>query len=283
MKPIGIVFIVLNFVLAAAFLGYVSHAHEVNKNWRTEYEALEESTGTEISELNVDLANARSATASAEETADTFREQRDSYKSELDSVTADLESSRAENDQLRGEIAGINSTLDNFRTDIETANNLRVEAVAARDEALRAQADAEEAEQAAVLAQRDAEDERDAANQAFADLQIAYDDLSGSRDALQVDFDTLVAITGTAIDDIKSLPLVPATVVDLSHEIDPGLVVLNVGKNRGVKRGWTFQIYDGGTYKGEVRVDNVDETMCSAIITLDNGIAQGDSANTRLQ
>lgn len=283
MKPIGIVFLILNLILAASFLGYISHAHETNRNWRLDYEKLEQDSAAEAQALTVELGEARARIADREEEADRFMEQRDTAVAQLEAARADLTASRSENDELRGEIAGINSTLDNFRTDIETANNLRVEAVASRDEALRAQADAEEAMQAAVLAQRDAEDERDAANTARADLQIQYDDLTASRDALQVDFDTLVAITGTAIDDIKSLPLVPATVVDLSHDIDPGLVVLNVGKNRGVKRGWTFQIYDGGTYKGEVRVDNVDETMCSAIITLDNGIAQGDSANTRLQ
>lgn len=283
MKPIGIVFIILNLVLAAAFLGYTSHAHETNKNWRTEYESLENSSAEEISGLQVDLANARAATANAEEEADTFREQRDTHKARLDAVEADLAAANEENAQLRSEVAGINATLDNFRSDIETANNLRVEAVAARDEALRAQADAEEAMQAAVLAQRDAEDERDAANQSFADLQMNYDELTAAREALQTDFDVLVAMTNTNIDDIKSQPLVPATVVDLSREIEPGLVVLNVGQNRGVKRGWTFQIYRDGAYKGEVRVDNVDETMSSALIIRDNGIEQGDSANTRLQ
>lgn len=286
MKPIGIVFIILNLVLAAAFLGYTSHAHETNKNWRTEYEALENSSNEEISGLQVDLANSRASTANAEEQADTFREQRDNYKTQLDAANADLLTANAENAQLRGEVAGINATLESFRTDIETANNLRVEAVAARDEALRAQAEAEEAMQAAILARRDAEDERDAANQSFADLSLAHADLIASREALQTDFDVLVAMTGTNIDDIKSQPLVPATVVDLSRDIEPGLVVLNVGKNRDVKRGWTFQIYRDGQYKGEVRVDNVDETMCSALIVREvgpNAIQQGDSANTRLQ
>jgi hypothetical protein len=44
----------------------------------------------------------------------------------------------------------------------------------------------------------------------------------------------------------------------------------------------TFQIYKDGTYKGEVRVDRVDATMSSAIIVRDQGMAQGDSASTRL-
>ena len=63
-----------------------------------------------------------------------------------------------------------------------------------------------------------------------------------------------------------------------------GLVALNVGSAAGVKRGMTFEIFNGRTYKGQVRVENVHENMCSALIvgTPTAAIGQGDSAATNL-
>jgi hypothetical protein len=67
--------------------------------------------------------------------------------------------------------------------------------------------------------------------------------------------------------------------------VAPGLVAINVGSNKGVKRGYTFEIYDGGTYKGQVRVEFVHADMCSGLITRTapgQSMRQGDGATTRL-
>ena len=65
----------------------------------------------------------------------------------------------------------------------------------------------------------------------------------------------------------------------------PGLVMLNVGADNNVQRGFTFEIYRGSTYKGKVRVENVQGKYCSAVI-IDSRpgttIAQGDRAATNL-
>ncbi|QDU85951.1 hypothetical protein Pla163_30980 [Planctomycetes bacterium Pla163] len=282
MKPVGIVFIVLNLILAAAFLGYTSHAHDVNKGWKDAHDTLQQEFEAEKARSANEASELRTEVATAEETSDKFREERDSARSLLDAANVELADLRDDNDELRSQVAGINSTLDSFRTDIETANNLRIEAQEARVAAEEERDAAKDTAAAAVTAQRNAEDEQRRLEQSLANLDLRHSELMAARDALQVQHDMLIALTGTDPADISSVPPIPATVVDLSHDINPGLVVLNVGKNRDVKRGMTFQIYRDGTYKGEVRVDNVDETMCSALIVLDNGITQGDSANTRL-
>ena len=80
-------------------------------------------------------------------------------------------------------------------------------------------------------------------------------------------------------------PLRQAPVQRLHIDTDPGLVLLNVGRNSGVKRGYTFEIFRGNQYKGRVRVENVQDTFCSAIVTgVNEGrtISQGDRASTIL-
>ena len=65
----------------------------------------------------------------------------------------------------------------------------------------------------------------------------------------------------------------------------PGRDQTRVGAD-GVKPGYTFEIYDGATYKGQVRVDYVHDNTCSAMILRTRPgqtIRQGDSASTRLR
>ena len=62
-------------------------------------------------------------------------------------------------------------------------------------------------------------------------------------------------------------------------------VAVNVGSVQGVKRGYTFEIFDGATYKGQVRIEFVHGDMASGLITRTvpgQSIRQGDGATTRL-
>ena len=58
-------------------------------------------------------------------------------------------------------------------------------------------------------------------------------------------------------------------------------VELYVGKQAGIKIGYVFVVYRGSTYKGQVRIEHVDETTCSGVILVQlNPITRGDSATT---
>ncbi|MEZ5978177.1 MAG: hypothetical protein R3F34_08170 [Planctomycetota bacterium] len=283
MKPIGIVFIIVNLLLAGAFLGYMSHALDTNTNWKTEFEKKDQELKDEMEKAAAEAAKLRADKNEVTANRDALREERDRLQSDRDNLQGLLEAANRENTELNSQVAGINSTLDDFRRDIETAQRAKDEAEDARVAAERERDDAKDAASSAQLAQRDAEDAQRKLEQQLADTELALAEKGSNLDQLQVKFDTLVEMTGVNLEDILAQPLINALIVDVSHDVKPGLVVLNVGsKNSQIKRGMTMQIYKNGTYKGEVRIDNVDETMCSALIVRDKGIAQGDSATTRL-
>lgn len=283
MKPIGIVFLLVNLALVAAFLGYAKHSYDTNIDWKTKHdEVLASKTQTEES-LNAQIATLRTEKNELSDSRDGFREERDRLQAQANDLTAQLQAMTSRADDLNSQVAGINASLNDFRRDIETANAQKDEAQEARVAAERERDEAKDAAQAATLAQRDAQDAQRRLQQQLDDTELALAERTSSLDQLQVKFDVLMEITGANIDDVLAQPLIAATVVDVSHDINPGLVVLNVGSsNSKVTRGMTFQIYKDGTYKGEVRVDRVDATMSSAIIVRDQGMAQGDSASTRL-
>jgi len=79
------------------------------------------------------------------------------------------------------------------------------------------------------------------------------------------------------------VPRIDAAV--LTVDADENLVWLNVGSNDGVKRGFTFHVYRGSRYKGDVRVENVEDDFCAAVVIMaaeSTVMAQGDRATTIL-
>jgi hypothetical protein len=76
-------------------------------------------------------------------------------------------------------------------------------------------------------------------------------------------------------------PAIEAMVLDVKRDLN--LVVLNKGKKDDVKVGYVFDVYLGSTYKGQVRIQDVQEGMSSGLIINEvNPIARGDSATTSL-
>jgi len=81
------------------------------------------------------------------------------------------------------------------------------------------------------------------------------------------------------------MPLIQGAVLQVVGDMEPGLVAINKGTADGVKRGYTFEIFNGRTYKGMVRVESVRENMCTAVIIRNvagTTINQGDGAATRI-
>ena len=81
--------------------------------------------------------------------------------------------------------------------------------------------------------------------------------------------------------DFVYQPPIDAVVLDLNEAL--GIVTLDKGRRDGVKEGYDFDVFLGTQYKGHVRVRDVEDATCSAIIVNALGpIVRGDSARTCL-
>ena len=285
MSAIGRIFVILNLVLAAAFVGWAATSLAKGSDWMKKYDdehAAHEATKAELQKQLDDRQN----TLNAERTQkDKFREERDGFQAERDRLTKDLEEARRANDQLRGDVSKIQETLGAYNSTIAQITASKDAAVQKQMD-LAAERDAAKAEsEKALLAQRDAQDGLAKAQAQIADLERNYtsakEDISHKEAIIAQATAQGMDLTGQAMPAINGKVLQVKTDMDLG----PGLVMLNVGSEQGVKRGFTFQIYSGATWKGQVRVEGVQQNMCSAVILdLQKGqkIAQGDSAATHL-
>ena len=283
MSPIGKIFLLVNFGLAFGFLFWASTAVSANAKWKDQYEAEvaaraadAEAAASELSTLQLNLTNERDA-------KDARSSERDQAQAEASRNREELDAAKRANEQLRADIAAISETLDGYNQTIASLQT---------------------AKDGAVEEARELERERNAANQAADDAEQARADAEEALRTAQAKIAQLEKTLTTARAQLASAeskiaiavaqgfdssgggqPDINAQVLQVDTSITPGLVALNRGSAHGVKRGMTFQIYNGSSYKGYVRVENVQDNFCSALIEgmVDgSSIGQGDSAATNL-
>ena len=283
MSPIGRIFLVLNLILSAAFLGWASNSLAQTDDYKLQLADAEKAAGEAAEALDAEIADLNIQLTSKTTEASENREQRDASRTEVDRLTADLAAEKAEKDRLLADVTTIQGTLDDFNETIgrissekDQANQRREEAEAARDDAIAAQATAEQG-------QRDAEGVQQDLERNIADLEMEKTSLGDQVSTLETHLAVLSDHTGVSIGEIMSLPQVDGAVLAVDASV--GLVMLNVGSANDVKRGFVFDVWAGNIYKGQVKVQNVQEGMCSA--TIENPVAgtsiqQGDLASTRM-
>jgi septal ring factor EnvC (AmiA/AmiB activator) len=285
MSAIGRVFLILNLVLAAAFLGWASTSLGKSAEYKSKYEsevaahkATTDALGKDKADLLAQINQLKTDKAGVED-------QRDQAKAEADRNKADLEEQRRGNDQLRGDYTKIAATLDGIRTDITAANTAKDRAVQAQHDAEKERDAARDDKDKADLARRDAEDKTKTLEAQKSDLEKSLVAANKKSSALDTQLSTLVQATGVSASEIIAQPAITGSVLSVDMSVKPGLIAINRGETAGVKRGFTFEIYAGNQYKGRARVETVRPDMCSALITFTAPgakITQGDTASTQL-
>lgn len=285
MSAIGRIFIVLNLVLAAAFVGWAASANGTTENWKQKYNDEVAAKADALAEKDAEISDLRNQNSTLEDGQRQFREERDDAQARVKELEGALADAKRQNADLGGKIAEINATLGDYNQTIAQLSQEKDAAVQRAHEAEQARDEAQDAAQAAELAKRDAEEAAAQAAMRIADLEKENASLSDQVSSLETEISTLVAITGVSRNQFEAVPEIEGAVLEASSDKGTGLVVLNVGKDKGVKRGYVFHVYRGSQYKGEVRVENVQDRFCSAVVVgTANGreIAQGDRATTIL-
>jgi len=286
MSPIGRMFIVLNLVLAAAFLGWASNALSTVQDYKGQLETEKSEHNDTAAAKDEEISKLRIKTQNLEGDSGRFREERDLEKSQRERSEADLAAAKRANEMLSSSLSKIESNLGDYKQLIEQFSSDKDNLAQLNAEATRAREDAVDAQQAAELQRRDAE-------AALREVRGQVDVLHATNTGLQsklkrqeVQIAILIEETGLDPTLMASIPKIDASVLDVREVIDDlKLVMLNRGSNDGVKRGFTFDIYRGQTYKGRAKVETVQADYCSALITTaveSKTITAGDRASTRL-
>jgi hypothetical protein len=281
MSPIGRIFIVLNLILSAAFLGWAANALEKTGKYRDDLAAEKKLHADDLAAKEVELSGLQVKLNDVTEQQRQFREQRDGFETEANRLKTQVDEFKRANDTMQANLTKIQATLGDYNSSITQLTQQKDAAVERAHEAERARDAATAEKDAAVLAQRDAEEATKNATTRIGDLEGEKVALTDTVDQLNTRLQVMFTKTGIPATDIMAQPSIEALVLDVKADLK--LVVLNKGKKDDVKPGYVFDIYRGSQYKGQVRITDVQDGMSSGLILHEKtAIGRGDSATTAL-
>jgi len=280
MSSIGKIFVVVNLVLALLLLGSLGALLNASRATKAEVASLEQ----QVADLEAHKTQSSSDFASQKRALDSEKRSLESAKQDLeverDNAMRSASKEAVDNQQLRDDVSKLSVNYELLQSDLSAAQQRNTDLQDSndqyRDQAQTAQNDARES----LLARRDLEDQIVGLNGSIevlnVELTVAMDRARQAERlvdyAKTAGFDPTMLIAAPAIDALVA-----------SVDTEYGFVILDKGSSDAVEKGFTFDVYRGPDYLGQVRVDTVNDNYSTARIMLSNGTMRAhDRATTRL-
>lgn len=288
MSLLAKVFVVIQVVLIMVYLGVTATLYQHKRDWRNSYAKLKERYKVMANISAKEIDQLRAGIRAKDSFIQTKQVEVSDLKKELDRQNTDLAKAKAdvntEKNHFETEQRIHKQTSDNWaqtkkeRDELQTRNDeikLQLDAATRRREVAEGQV--------ARLTQLKTSLEKD-----IGDLRTSYAD---TRKALK-EKELVIAMVQEAGVNIEGLiagppvPAIDARVAGVKDDVTPALVLLSVGSDDKVEKGFHFSIYRGSEFVGKVIVEKVlkDSCGCRVLFTKEGAkIQSGDSAATRLQ
>jgi cell division protein FtsL len=280
MSSIGKIFVVVNLVLALLLLGSLGALLNASRATKTEVASLEK----QVAELESHKTQSSSDFASQKRALDSEKRALESGKQDLeverDNAMRSAAKESVDNQQLRDDVSKLSVNYELLQSDLSAAQQRNTDLQDSndqyRDQAQAAQNDARES----LLARRDLTDQIASREVSIETLNM---ELTVAMDRAR-QAERLVDYAKTAGFDPTTLIATPAIdALVASVDTEYGFVILDKGSSDDVEKGFTFDVYRGPDYLGQVRVDTVNDNYSTARIMLSNGTMRAhDRATTRL-
>lgn len=284
MSTIGKFFVVLNLVLAGLFVGSSASLIGSADSYRTQLETEQGLKADLKAKMDEEVGRLTSMNNQAQSEVARLQGDNSSLTAEKTALTESLESERQQNGDLReslqtiegklGDLEGTNrdqaNQLDGLRRQYETVRQERDDALSAREQAL--------------AAANAAEDSSNMANGRASDLELQLARALDRAEMAEAQLGTVVALYDVDLASISAQPQMEGSVLSVDYVDGTAYVVINLGSNDKVQRGYSYDVYNGSTYKGRIQVQTVNESKSAATVSL-AGVAQiasGDRIVTRL-
>ena len=284
MSPIGRLFVFLNLALSAGFLGWAASNLATAQKFRGEFDAVTAQLAETTTDLNAQIAEITADRDEASRQRTDMRNQKNTQEERVTALTQSLTEKTDELSKLKADMGNIASTLGDLNSNLDDMKGQVAQAHQAQTEAIQTARDAEAARDAANQARAAADDKARGLDD---ELGQAERDLVAARATIQdqdTTIETLVVMSGIDPTQIgAAVPQIDGAV--LQYYEDLKLVHINRGSDDQVRRGYVFDIYTSGQYKGQARVEVVNPNSCTAVL-LNNvdgtQISQGDRVSTRI-
>jgi hypothetical protein len=288
MSLLAKIFIVIQTVLIMVYLGMTATLYQHRRDWRTSYQKLKHRYTTAVSRAQKEIQALRTYVIAKDELITSKEREVRTLKSQLDTQISAAQRNNTLFQQKSDEFNSLNKNFNDLSANLQAAlrtNQQLNEAKSKLEEDINiADNRREVAEgQVARLTTLNTSLEQD-----LADLRTTFADTRGKLRETQL-LISMIEGAGVDIQNLVPGPPVPAidgAVVAVKTDVSPPLVLISVGSDEKVERGFHFSIYRGSKFIGKVIVERVlrDSAGCRVLFTADGAqIQPGDNAATRLQ
>ncbi|MED5331011.1 MAG: hypothetical protein VX916_06935 [Planctomycetota bacterium] len=265
MTTIGKIFVVANLVLAMVILGSAGSLLNSQQVTRADVERETERADKAEAALDEESSGFAARERGLKSEVASLVDSNESLEVNVQTLQRNNDSLEIDNQQLRDDITKINTSLSALQQDLSNVTQRNNDLVDGNEELRTEAMNAKEQGRQAETARRSAED---TLTKVRADLEeqgiVLIDtqaELKDSKNLLEV-----AKSAGFDASAIVASPSIEANVA--SVDLEYGFVILDKGSNSEVQRGYTFEIYQGGAYKGRVQVDEVYADYCTAKIVI---------------
>jgi len=281
MSGLAKVFIVVNFILSIVFIASAGMLLAKTDEWRTKYDAQVDAYQKLETQKSEEIAKLRADKNAVQDDLDRFKNDLNDEKNAKEQFQKDLSDERAANKELRNATDGLRETYRTMEGSLKTKDERiatlegevdRSESRANESANLQMQAEDNLARTQAELS--DARDRITSLEKEVAGLQDTQEQL-----ALQIEY---AKSAGFEFDKIVAPPAINGFVKAVDNAT--GIVILSVGADDSVKKGFRFYVYRGDVYLGSVIVDEVYADLCAASAREDllGEVKPNDQVTTRL-
>jgi predicted nucleic acid-binding Zn-ribbon protein len=288
MSLLAKVFVVIQLVLITTYLGVTATLYQHRKDWRNSYQKLKDryKVSTQLSSKEIDAL--RSGIKAKNDFISLKQQEVIDLKKELDRQNLALADTKGLLNAKNKDFLDMSRKFDEAST-AERQRQTELGQQRTRNDELQANLDTatrrrEIAEgQVARLVQYKTSLEKD-----ISDVRQNYADTRKSLKEKELVLAMLEerGVNVTSIVAGPPVPAIDAKVAAVKADVNPALVLLSVGSDDKVEKGFHFSVYRGAEFVGKVVVEKVlkDSCGCRVLFTKDGATIQaGDSAATRLQ
>ena len=287
MSPIGRVFIVLNLVLAGAFVGFGGTYLRKQHDFKTQLLAEKEARATEVQGLQSEVSK-------LEQERNQFENAKTARETELDANKVRLAAVEDENKRLHQQVATFEGNLSSLVSTAEAGNN-QAKAAFEQAQAAYAKAIADQAiKDESVRAKNEAEAENRTLKTTIASLQETIGNKDVEIAGLNKDLSEKGLLLAVAQQNGFVNRMAAPSLTGMVTNASGRLCTIQVTDNPGdvdiaemiSKLPFSFAIYDASGYKGEATATRYEPTAKAVLCNLtlvkgDAVIKEGDRASTK--
>ena len=269
MSQVARVFVVLNLLVAAGFLFTASTFLAVNQDYKTKLEAEKEAHAKTQGEFAAKVEQFTNDLAEAERVRQNAREQKAVLETENGRLTTQINAMTAQLSTKDTQISELTNNLSKLEEDVQRQGTFVAKLTKDRDDAFadaRSAREGEKTAQGKLLAEENKN--RDLSNQ-VAELNrnlVAANEKIGNLDNMI----TFARSKGISFGNLLMMKRVNGAVTAADN--NEMIAMISVGKNKGVQRGYVFDVVRGSDYVGRIEVDEVYPNSAACTIKL---LAQG--------